>query len=357
MKQPFLSIAIPFALSLVALTWSCSSRDYAYTIEVSRDGSCFVALDSLTAYRCGLTKPWACSELKTGLSMYGGSLALSGDGSRALIGEGKGFKPESAIVLWDLKTGKEIRRYSGHRGPVSALAFNAKEDSFYSAGEDGRLYRWALDSGKRETLYVQDGGGLNDIALSPDGDALFTGTVRKVIGLDLASGKERILVCPDMDPQTMACSPDGKLVAVGGRYAPTSTTSRFDRRDYLWIVDAKSLARIWSYPKIEGTVYHVRFSPDGARLYAMAHRWDEGKGRYYYFVVKMDIPSGGIATAECPGGDTLHRIDFDRKTFALDAAGGRALYQGAATGIALWNLESGRVENRFDPWRVPAKKR
>jgi WD40 repeat protein len=63
------------------------------------------------------------------------------------------FSPEGAILaaavdrevwLWDLRTGEEIRRFTGHQGAVNAIAFAPDGRALVSASSDGTLLVWDM---------------------------------------------------------------------------------------------------------------------------------------------------------------------------------------------------------------------
>jgi len=69
------------------------------------------------------------------------ALALSPDGK--ILASGAGFV-ESAIRLWDVATGREIRRLQGHRAWVSALVFWPDGKTLASASADQTIRLWDL---------------------------------------------------------------------------------------------------------------------------------------------------------------------------------------------------------------------
>ncbi|WP_133511929.1 AAA-like domain-containing protein [Candidatus Thiosymbion oneisti] len=54
---------------------------------------------------------------------------------------------DRVLRLWDVESGKELRRFEGHEGAVSALLV-AGPRSFFSAAEDGTVRRWDMLTGK-----------------------------------------------------------------------------------------------------------------------------------------------------------------------------------------------------------------
>jgi WD40 repeat protein len=72
------------------------------------------------------------------------------------------------ISLWDVATGKEIRRFPGHLGDVPALAFSRDAKSFISGGYDGTIRRWDLQTGKEIARFISLKDG-EWIVLTPEG--------------------------------------------------------------------------------------------------------------------------------------------------------------------------------------------
>jgi WD40 repeat protein len=179
-------------------------------------------------------------------------VAVSPDGRLAA----SGAAGENRIHLWDL-AGRQKHRVSlaAHRGGTNYLAFAADGRRLFSAGADGTVAVWDLETGKQlhryprkgPTLASPDGrwllmagpgnvlrkwdpagnkdlvrfpvpAGISDLSLSPDGRrALSTHHAAGLVCLwDLATGKElsRFTVAPKR-PNKPVFSADGRHAAAG----------------------------------------------------------------------------------------------------------------------------------------------
>ncbi len=146
-----------------------------------------------------------------------GSLAFSPD--RTLLASGGGFKDE-AILLWDLKSGKQLRRLEGHGHVVTGLAFAIDGQSLLSASTDHTIRHWDLSTGKESWQWRErrGAGGFTSLALSRDGRFFIAGCQNNSAYLfEMATGKEiKQFVGHGGPVLAVAFSPHGRTIASGG---------------------------------------------------------------------------------------------------------------------------------------------
>jgi eukaryotic-like serine/threonine-protein kinase len=136
------------------------------------------------------------------------SVAFRPDGRQlaATCGDGE-------ITLWDLKSGEEMPRITGHGGRITGLAYSPEGTRLASVGLDRKARVWDLATGRELRAFtVKEAGRL---AFSPDGKRLaVTGPLRM---WDIASGQESAILKGHAGRENaIAFSPDGKRLATSG---------------------------------------------------------------------------------------------------------------------------------------------
>jgi RNA polymerase sigma factor (TIGR02999 family) len=120
--------------------------------------------------------------------------------------------PDGTIRLWDLATGKEIRRFAGHETMVLSVAFSPDGRHVLSGGCDTTVRLWDVQSGKQLGCFRGHRGNVESVAFSPDGCRALSGSADGTIRLwDLPAGRELCGLGTE-DVLGVAFSPDGRQV-------------------------------------------------------------------------------------------------------------------------------------------------
>src|SRR5262249_19520132 len=117
--------------------------------------------------------------------------AFSADGQWILSGSGppessalqRGSNGDWSLRLWDLKSGKELRRFDGHKGLVSRVALSPDGRLAGSGSFDGTVRLWDIQKGREAWCFTDHTGWVTGVAFSPDGKQVVSGGKDKTIRL------------------------------------------------------------------------------------------------------------------------------------------------------------------------------
>jgi sugar lactone lactonase YvrE len=244
-------------------------------------------------------------------------LALSPDGTLLAAAW---VSSDNAIRLYDLATGKELRRLRGHTSRVTTLTFSGDGKTLASASyPDQTIRTWEVPGG-RERLAIRTGRSAyrTPVALSPDGNVVAApnaadGTVRL---WDASTGKElrRIETAAKTVVTGVVFSPDGSLLA---------TTEAGRGSISLWDAATGKLLRRVETPS--PSTYRVAFSADGRSLIAC------GRG-----AALLEVATGEERLS-------LGGHNGDTCAVALSGDGSLAFTGGADTTVLVWDVTGRRT--------------
>jgi WD40 repeat protein len=230
--------------------WDVATRRERLTLAAS--GVMAYCSDSKTLAAGGLWDPVQLLDLATGKpwpkrwkSTFATALAFSPDGQTLAVASTK-----RSVLLWDLKTGKE-RILQAHASRILSLAFSPDSKLLASASEYGTIELWQLTP-VHEPVKLQEPqpGAVPHVsaAFSPDGTIVAVGgklwetATRKQMRCFLESGK-------------VAFSPDGKVLA-------------WSTNDNAIIVCDIATGKKLASLATGFLINPVAFSPDGTKLAA-----------------------------------------------------------------------------------------
>jgi WD40 repeat protein len=174
-----------------------------------------------------------------GLAEAANAVAVSADGTRALLGSGgrvfrggRFAQGDNALRLWDLTEGKELARW-GQPDPVLSVALSPDGKLALSGDSRGSVRLWDLsqlapvDSTKPPDQPVASGpwtghkGTIHCVAWAPGGKQILTGGADGTARLwEVSTGKQLRLIEVGQPVRCVAFSHDGAwLAAVGDRRA------------------------------------------------------------------------------------------------------------------------------------------
>ncbi|HQP25667.1 MAG TPA: PDZ domain-containing protein, partial [Smithellaceae bacterium] len=152
------------------------------------------------------------------------AVSFSPDGRYALSAGGRSWsKKDCTIRLWDVVTGKEIKKFTGHTDAIFSAAFSPDGKQIVSGGLDRTIRLWDVASGKEIKIFTGHEGTISSVVFSKDGKMILSACGDYSIRLwDVVTGKEiKKFAGHSAWVNSASFSPDGKRIITGGFDATT----------------------------------------------------------------------------------------------------------------------------------------
>jgi WD40 repeat protein/uncharacterized caspase-like protein len=167
---------------------------------------------------------------------------------------------DGSALLWEQKSGREIRRFVGTsnwvRPSCNSVAFSS-DGRYIVTGNVDRVARlWDIQTGNNLRSFEGHSSFVLSVALAPNGKTLVTGSADKTARLwDVSTGRElRKFEKHTDEVSSVAYSPDGRYIL----------TASFDGTARLW--DAITGVEYRLFEGHAGRIYCVAFSRDGKSI-------------------------------------------------------------------------------------------
>ena len=244
------------------------------------------------------------------------SLAVSPTGKMVAAGDNDG-----RIMAWDLKTGQQLFMLPAHKGEVTAVDISHDGRLLASAGKDKRVTVWNI-SRQQQVASLEVKEKPTDIEFSRSGQQLAIGLDNKESWVwNIANNRSRTVKSDD-DVLAVALSPDGHLLATGGK----------DKLISLWEPNSGRLLR-----RLSGHAKDIRmltFVAGGRRLVSVS---DDKQG------ILWDTKNGTQLRIMGGHDDQIVHLAVSRDGRKL-VTGERQRGDGR---IILWDPETGRELRRY----------
>jgi len=293
------------------------------------------------------------------------------------------FSPNSACLaasdkdyivrLWDVASGREVQRYSGHKKYIQSIVFTPDGKGLVTCAEDETIRFWDVASGRETRCLEAVDEEVHCLALSPDGKTLAAAGGTKTIRFwDVATGNEQVPVSGHNGSISgLEFSPDGRRVASGCH----------DGIIRIWdAADGKEISRLTGHA--HQCISSLCWSPDGGRLASAAYDqtirlWDVAAAKELH---RLTVGANWHCIAFFPDGASLAVSPLgpnrqsagvwtpgaDREPRLLDGPHGpqigslgvevsadgkwvAVVHSNTKSGVSLCEAESGKEVRRFGP--------
>jgi WD40 repeat protein len=181
-------------------------------------------------------------------------------------------REDGTVELWDRDGRRPVVRWTGHNGPVVALAGSPDGGRLASASAEGPLKIWAWETGQLERAIDAGEGEWQALAWRREGSTLAAAGAAGVMAWDLQAG-------PSAPPRRLVDQPQlGQLLAFG-----RDCLAHIGTDGTVEIRDDRTGALLRTLPDREAKISALAFAPDGrtlavGRVGSPIRIWDAGHG-------------------------------------------------------------------------------
>jgi WD40 repeat protein len=181
---------------------------------------------------------------------------------------------DKTVRVWDVKNGQELLSYNEHDNQVRALSWSPDGRLIVSAGADKTARIWDITSGQTRLTYRRHGGLIRALGWSPDGRFIASGGADKtVVVWDAQSGQERY-VYRGHSEEVIALQwlPDSRrIVSLSDHGVPHfEDEPEYVSPLHIWYADGVGEALLCQYEHFM-LIHSIACSPDGKYVAVDSH--------------------------------------------------------------------------------------
>ncbi len=333
------------------------------------------------AYSPGARARYSISDTFEGVGESVWGLDIGPDDRTALLG----FE-DGSLILWDMETGKEVRRFEGHKTLINDVAFRPDGLTALSASEDTRVIYWDVSTGREIHRLEGHAGHVRTVAFSPNGNTAISGgyigdshfNQGELILWDLETGQEiRRFEGHTNGVLEVAFTPDGsKAASVSGPFS----FEGLDAVNEIFIWDVQTGEALHHIETPDHDNNNLEISPDGSTLITLSadtadfYFWDIQSGDQIDtleaegdFVWTMTASQDGRWALMGSGNGEIHLWDLwtrqqaalfnihgiGTKSLAISPDGRRAISSALDGTLIIWDLVSAAETQRFTGHTAP----
>ncbi len=201
---------------------------------------------------------------------------------------------DRTIKLWDVKTGKEIREFTGHEFSVISVSFSFCGQFIVSGSSDRTIKLWDVKTGKEIQEFTGHKGSVNSVSFSSCGQFIVSGSSDRTIKLwDVKTGKAlQEFTGYKAHVFSVSFSPCGQFIVSGSD----------DSTIKLW--DVKTGKELREFTGHKGSVLSVSFSSYGQFIVSGSidrtiKLWDVKTGKEVEEFTRHKGPVWSVSFSSC----------------------------------------------------------
>ena len=215
-------------------------------------------------------------------------LSFSLDGKRLAIASGVSSRG-GWISIFNLRSGKTERKFSGHLDLIYDIEFSPRGDLLATCSYDRSIIIWKTGTGQQVRTLSGHNGAVYDIAFSPDGRSLVSASADDTCKLWRLRDGMRLDTLPQPLNEEYACtfSPDNRWVAAVGADKKLRIWKHVSRQE------PEINPQVFALFAHEARVSHLLWHPQGSYLLTFAENgviklWDANDFREVYLWDEKD---------------------------------------------------------------------